>query len=136
MPNTSTTVVLNLATPCSPVAQRDVLNATYNFILAQITASGDGQLPQDVDPFYYDQSHGVFFQAQSVKGEHLTWGILGAAAGFLLQHQAVSDYGLGGTFSVHDGNWGLVGTGQIAVGYSGVALPKIVDGPAGVTKYS
>lgn len=117
--------------------QRAVLNGTYNFILAQILASGDGQLPQAVDPFYYDLNQGAYFTCQSVKGQHLTWGILGAAAGWFLHHLGEeAHYRYGVTFSVHDAPWGLVGGGEIKPGYTNKGIPQVIGGPDGVAHYS
>ena len=114
-----------------------VLNGTYNFMQAQLAASGDGQLPQDVDPFYFDLNKGAFFTCQSVSGQHLTWGILGAATGWLLHHMGEqAAYRKGANFAIHDSQWGLVGTGQAKSGYTGKALPTVVGGPDGVTHYT
>lgn len=137
IPGTNTTIVLNTEGRGPPVAIKAVLNGSYAFVRSQLLASGDGQLPQNVDPFYYDLNNGAFVMCQSVPGQHLTWGILGAALGWLFHHLGEqSAYKTLSTFHIWEAPWGLIANGQATAGYTGKALPKIVAGPDGVTQYS
>ena len=129
-------IILNLNSKGPASVEQALLNATKNFIQAQFAASGDGQLPQDVDPFYYDLNDGCFFEAQSLPGEHLTWGILSTTLGWLYKHLGESaQYRSGASFGIRDSGWGAVAIGHITFGYSGKPTPQVVAGPAGVTNY-
>ena len=114
-----------------------VLNSTYQFVLRQILVSGDGQLPQDVDPFWYDLNEGAYFECESFPGQHLTWGILGATAGWLHHHLGEqAAYKTLTRFQVYDGPWGLIARGRAWSGYTGKGVPQVVAGSDGVAHYS
>lgn len=114
----------------------EILNATNTFIQAQLAASGDGQLPQAVDPLYYDYQNGAFVQCSSDPGQHLTWGILGAVMPWLYKHLGeASQYRHVASAAIHDSDWGVVGMCMVSFGYTGTAVPQVVQGPAGVTNY-
>lgn len=117
-------------------AQRSMLNATVNFVQAQLAASGDGQLPQAVDPFFFDLNQGCYFYIASIKGQHLTWGIMGAAVGWLYKHMGEqAQFRRGARVQVYDGKWGLIGLGTVGFGYTDKPVPAVVPGAAGITNY-
>ena len=115
------------------------MNETYQFILQQIAASGDGQIPQSRDPFKYDIEQGVYISMQSRPGQHLTWGIMGATVGWMLKHLGEQSYAVEGYFQVYDsgwGDWAPIGYGSFQPGYlSNGERATIIEGPAGVTVY-
>ena len=136
IPDTNTMLVVYTGGVVSPRGERNVINATINFIHDQLAASGDGQLPQNVDPFIYDLEQGIFIRCNSSSGQHLTWGILDTTISWLNVHlSGYVQYRTEVTFFMWDAPWGLVGSGEITAGYSGVATPQVVQGPAGVTHY-
>ena len=136
IPDTKTTLVVYLGEIVSRTNERNVINATINFLTQQLAASGDGQLPQNVDPFTYDLEQGVYVQVNSTDGNHLTWGILGATMSWLNLHlSGYAAYRRGVKFHVWDEPWGHVGSGGINRGYSGVPVPQVVAGEAGVAHY-
>lgn len=137
VPGTNNSLVLYLGTIGPRSAIIGVLNGTTQFIQSQLLASGDGQLPQDVDPFFYDLNRGAYFKAQSRKGQHLTWGILNNAAGWLFHHLGEgAAYRRECIFHIWDSQWGLVGDGTVTPGYSGKGIPQVVAGPDGITNYN
>ena len=137
IPGTRTSIRLTLSGMGPASAERKVLNETRNFITEQLAASGDGQLPQSVDPFVFDSQAGCYFNATSLKGEHLTWGILGTTVNWLYKHMGErAQYREGATMWISDSDWGSVGIATIEFGYLNQPNPQIVQGPAGVTNYS
>ena len=74
--DTNTTLVLYRGQIVTPRAAKNLFNATVKFIEDQILASGDGQLPQYIDPFTYDLEQGAFIQVNSSEGQHLTYVLL------------------------------------------------------------
>ena len=138
VPNTRTTVSLSLGNKAGPAqAVFNVLNGTQHFLIDQLAASGDGQIPQSHDPFYYDLEQGSWFLAESYGTQHFTWGILNATLGWLIPHLApISKYRQRLGAYVEDGDWGLIGHLTVDVGYTGRFLPEILQGAAGVTDYT
>ena len=137
IPGTLTSVRLGLNGRGPSSAERKVLNATSNFITEQLAASGDGQLPQSVDPFTFDTQDGCYFNASSVEGQHLTWGILGDTVNWLYKHMGErAQYREGATLWIFDSNVDCVGIGLIVFDYTDHPNPQVVQGPAGVTNYS
>ena len=136
VPGTQTTIGFTIDTIGSADAQRSMLNATVNFVQAQLAASGDGQLPQAVDPFLFDLNQGCYLYLTSVKGQHLTWGIMGATVGWLYKHMGEqAQYRRGAGLYVHDSKWGLVGQGRVGFGYTNKPVPAVIPGAAGITHY-
>ena len=136
IPGTRTQIKLytKLYGPAS--AERKLLNATRNFLAEQLAASGDGQLPQSVDPFVFDSQEGCFLNLTSAEGQHLTWGILSSAVNWLYKHMGErAQYRQGATIWIYDYPWGYVGIGVIEYGYLGQPNPQVVPGPAGVARY-
>lgn len=136
VPGTKTTINLYLDNIGLADAERSLLNATVNFVQAQLAASGDGQLPQAVDPFLFDLNQGAYFYMASEKGQHLTWGILGATVGWLYKHMGEqAQYRYGAVINVADGKWGPVAQGRMGFGYTNKPVPALVPGAAGITNY-
>lgn len=86
IPNSKTTIRIYLSNYGVAAAQRELLNTTVNFVQAQLAASGDGQLPQAVDPFIMDLNHGAWLHVYSLEGQHMTWGIFNNFITWLYKH--------------------------------------------------
>ena len=138
IPNSHTNISLYLASNVGPaLSQKTLLDSVRNFTVAQLAASGDGQLPQSVDPFVYDLQQGIYLNVSSVKGQHLTWGIFNVAAQWLYKHMGeANQYHHPGSFWIIDSDWGSVAMGSTTFGYTNSQLPQVIQGPAGVTNYS
>ena len=139
VPNTRTTVALSLGARKAGPAQSvfNVLNGTQHFLMDQLAASGDGQIPLSHDPLYYDLEQGSYLTAESWRTEHFTWGILNSTIGWLIPHLApISKYRQFVGARVSDGDWGLIGYITVESGYTGRFLPEILPGAAGVTDYT
>ena len=139
VPNTQIFIGLILGGRKAGPAQSmfNVLNGTQHFLMDQLAASGDGQIPQSHDPFYYDLEQGSWLVAESWGKGHFTWGILNATMGWMIPHLApISKYRqYVGAYVTHS-EWGLIGHIDVEAGYTGRFLPEILAGAAGVTDYT
>lgn len=139
VPNTRILVSLSLGGRKGgpPQAMFNVLNGTQHWLMDQLAASGDGQIPQSHEPFYYDLEQGSYLFAESYKTAHFTWGILNATMGWLIPHLApVSKYRQFVGAYIADLDYGLIGRLHVESGYTGRFLPEILQGAAGVTNYT
>lgn len=73
IPDTDTKLYFSATGTTQSRLLKNLLNATLKFIRDQLAASGDGELPKHLDPFTYDLEQGIFFQASSQEGRHLTY---------------------------------------------------------------
>ena len=73
----------------SPDPIRSILSATYQFVLAQIAASGDRLTPavsRTISTTKLDAAQYFTIKTRWKKGQHLTWGMVGASVGWILDH--------------------------------------------------
>ncbi|MCJ1299888.1 hypothetical protein MMC08_002682 [Hypocenomyce scalaris] len=100
------------------IALSQLLLYTYGNITAHIKASGDGVMnkggavwnPGPVD--VTGESAQVVFASQNAPSNKITWGVLGAAVGALINYMGTYGYGMVGYLEVYDGK-NEVGTGSI-----------------------
>ena len=129
---------LGLVAVVSPAPMRNLLNQTSRFLAAQLSASGDGQLPPSREPFVYDLEQGAWVRASSFTwwGQHFTWSMLQLVINWLYPHLAgVSKFRQGGVIHVVSQKWGPVGIIEFRPGYTGNVTPEVLQGAEGVYQY-
>ena len=90
-----------------------------------IRTSGDGWLPEEYDPFRYDDHSGAKIYAKSAENQHLTWGILGTSLKGLQECVIRNAWFQDAIFQIFDGAWGHVGNGYIVKSGPGAHVMRV-----------
>ncbi|KAL8723885.1 MAG: hypothetical protein Q9181_007105 [Wetmoreana brouardii] len=125
VPNTRTIVYAKIETqPIDVKVIGGTIQLAQNAVKEMIRTSGDGWLPDTLDPYIVDGDLGCYVYAESdgkmpppgKRRQHLTWGILSSALTGLYRFSITYGYAQEMHWSVLDSRWGIVGVGYIKAG--------------------